>query len=540
MAIILSSLLLFGSCGKTSDFESVSDNSSDTLAVSTDPLDSKTPNRPDAEQPENSEDDLYIGDKFISDSEKEPIRAHNFPSLEEVQAKYPDKLVLTWLITDFGFLDTCTPFRTVEVNEYLDSLGLDFAVCFIPLDDHTQYYPDVLNSLIEEGTQIDLLCPSYRWSTEAEQNDYQRDAKLGLLEPLNWYFENTESGKDYYESMPEAYFDTFRINGEIYGVYGGSNTNLTGPYGYSVDKDLAEKYGWDINKPILEQLSVIQEAVESEPSIDGAYLWNYGMPNYYPQGFDYWYGVYWDDENGKFRSITDSPEYHEWLDILYELNSNNLIVYKDGTENSSCFLLIGEQPFYGENGGVYTIDYNGYPSERMSVFSGETEITNSSSAIGISSRSDNKEEAFALLMLTQTDPYLNNLLVFGIEGEDYGFVDGCAEGSENVVMNFNRFGNLAVCHPFGNYPKAINQKYFDLFETSERTAYLGFDFDVSPVAKEFLSIKSIMTDYDYLNKSYESADQSLANLDIKLSEAGIDAVIGEINRQYYEWKENDR
>lgn len=51
-----------------------------------------------------------------------------YVTYQEVKDKYPGKTVLRWQVC-MGTADT----PTVLVNEYLDSLGKDYAVCFEPM-----------------------------------------------------------------------------------------------------------------------------------------------------------------------------------------------------------------------------------------------------------------------------------------------------------------------------------------------------------------------------------------------------------------------
>ena len=166
------------------------------------------------------------------------------------------------------------------------------------------------------------------------------------------------------------------------------------------------------------------------------------------------------------------------------------------------------------------------------------EIANGLTATGISARSEHKDKAFELLILTQTDRYLNNLLVLGLEDEDYSFDGQRAQEGKNAGMNFSRFGNLAVCHPFENYSDTINQDYIAVYETAEAVPYLGFAFDVEPVSKEYLKVKEVISEFRFMD--YTGAEQSLATLNDMLDQAGIDKVLEEMNRQYNEWKESQQ
>ena len=523
-AVILAAVVLLSSCGKTADDSKVSGTTTDSNAVTTT---SPTKQAMTTTAPEHDDGLIYSEEDIAGVLEQ----------ISETKTKHPDKTVVTCLI-DFGRTD----FEDA-INDYLDSIGSELAISLISMPyvfgfPHP-YFPDRVKELIDRGVQIDILAPTSRNSTDAEENNYHRDALEGLLEPLDEYFENTESGRAFYASMPENYFNAFRVNGKIYGVTG-VMTNHIGGLGYSVDKALAEKYGFDVNKPITEQLSVIEEVVKGEDDTVGVSMWNYGMVDHYPDRFDHWLGVYFDSENDCVARITEHSEYLNGLDMFYKIDKRLLSGSITGMDslNNACLVMFTGYRYYGETGDVITERYGDSISERILVIDPEPKITNIFSAITISSGSQLKDEAFEMLMLMQTDPVFNNLISYGPEGGEYTLENGRAvvDPLHFDLRNFAQFANLGVCYPYGRYADTINQDYRTFYETAGAVPYLGFAFDVRPVAEEYKKVKSTMTDHVYLN--YKSAEESIAALDVKLTEAGIDAVIDEMNRQYCEWKAN--
>ncbi len=180
------------------------------------------------------------------------LSEENFPSYEEVQAQYPDKTVLVWVINDTMY-EHHSPFPTAELNEYLDKNGYDIAVCFKPVDgDSDEYFPDPIlieiNKLLDAGERIDIISPMLNYSS------YVYD---GMFEPLDEYLE-TDIGRELCQTLPEKFLESLRINGSIYGLSGDVNFALSPDRGYYVNAELAEKYGYDVNKPILEQLDILK------------------------------------------------------------------------------------------------------------------------------------------------------------------------------------------------------------------------------------------------------------------------------------------
>ena len=126
--------------------------------------------------------------------------SENFPSYEEIKEKYPDKTVIVWIIEGTGWDYEC-PFRTMEINEYLNNNGYDLAVCFEPIMYSTEaYYTDIVENMINNSEQVDIIYSSFTNVGEAGNNAYHKDVYNGFFEPLDEYFE-TDIGKKLYNIM---------------------------------------------------------------------------------------------------------------------------------------------------------------------------------------------------------------------------------------------------------------------------------------------------------------------------------------------------
>lgn len=475
---------------------------------------------------------IYIENEYYDAEIMTKIKEENFPSESEIRLKYPQKTIITWLLSSNSFFDYMYHFPTNQVNEYLNQQGCNYVICFKLLEKHDECFLNAVENLKKEGVQFDILSPSYSLSYEEFENNYHRDAISGLLEPLDQYFSNTIIGSAYYDSMPQKYFDSFRVNGKIYGISGVAN-NLQGGIGFSIDSELAQKYKWDFSKSIVEQLALLRSFKNNENEVCPVYCGNYGDIIYYPNNFDHWYGMYWDSDSEKIDAITNDTEYLDILRLLYRLKDEDLLLYNENID-TNCFIMLERLNGFSTINSEYTIDLNGELHKRKYIEKTPICITNVINAIGISAESTHKQDAFDFIIRTQTDPYLNNLLVFG-DSINYSIEDGTVSNSQYAIINFYRFGNLSVCYPFDSFPDTINQQYVDIYEHSIISPYLGFAPDISPVKNEYLAIKRIMLTHNYME--YENADLSLMALNDKLINAGLLTLLNELNKQYQDWKE---
>lgn len=137
--------------------------------------------------------------------------------------------------------------------------------------------------------------------------------------------------------------------------------------------------------------------------------------------------VYWNNETHSAECAFDNVEYLERLRLYDALKGENLFMDARFSSSHNFFIM---QENIEDAGAVYkttdrlTVNYNGNEIEAIPVYNSPTYIRESGIATGICSYSDNKEKAFELLALTQTNAYLNNLLAFGVEGENYELENG--------------------------------------------------------------------------------------------------------------------
>ena len=480
----------------------------------------------------------------------------NFPSYDDIQAQYPDKTVLVWAF-EGTMWEQLTPFRSKEINEYLDSLGCDFAVCFKPVwgsatNDQNTYYNYCIEEMIADGEQLDLVNVLMKSAEEGIPNAYHHAVQRGLFAPLDEYFD-TEAGRALYDVMPANHWETLRVNGSIYGVEG--NMDSTGlDYGYYVNKELADKYGYDLSKPAQEQLDIIREVNEKEYVNYSAFVFDKGHLEdpiaYFTSSMAITPAVYWDDEQHTARCALDNPEYLEKLSFFDMLSKEGLLSYAVGGSSRLWFIaqtnLTGGYAAYHDSTEPIELYYQTFDNlgkdnivEVYPVFSEPRAVQASYCATGICSASQNKDKAFELLALAQTDPYLNNLMVYGIEGTDYNLTE---EGKSADLLNafsYYRYANLMICiksdYPYRRSPDVTAEEYKALYENAVVSEDIDFAFDGRGLEKEIYATNLIMGSFS-LPGSSGSLEEALAELRERLENSGLQKIIDECNQQYEEYK----
>ena len=446
---------------------------------------------------------------------------------------YSDKTILTWYSCANVAVEN-------EINIYLSSLGKEYAVKFVyePAT-HYDHYFDSIKQKMENKEQIDILTTGY-YEIEYDKFPvaYHYYICNGMFLPLDDYLYSTDIGKKLYAQMPEGYWNALKANGSIYGL---SVSGMIGSSpGYYVNKKLADKYGWDIRKPITEQIDILKTIEVKEKKVRPVYMGaDLGSASTAPNQFCLIHGVYYDKSSDTVGRITEDEE---WLSGLKQLNTlvNERLVTtwysaNDSFESPQEFVDMFCAPAseYLEYGNVS--DHVGFVQfDDAYLCFDETKYSTPSMATGVASCSEYPDLAFDLLATVNTDEYLNNLLTFdGATPDKNGKIS-----LENLSSKFQSFfANRMICHIAEYETDNYSVWFTSVLSTEDTPAYWGFMFDVRPVQDIYGEVASCVINFDFCR--HIPFEQLISELDEKLDNAGIDELIAEINRQYDNWKNNN-
>jgi putative aldouronate transport system substrate-binding protein len=449
--------------------------------------------------------------------------------------------------------DSNHPFRTREINEYLNQAGYDFVVYFKvvstnmipdanlisnpnfkPSDSGKGFYMANIEKMLQEGENIDIMHTSMSEKSEGGESAYSKFVSRDLFEPLDSYLQSG-IGKELYDLMPAKYWSAMQANGHIYGIDGTMNVLFGGQEGYYVNAELAEKYGYDISQPIEDQMDILQEVKENE-TVDVISVSSSGLLTI-PQTLDaHWMtsAMYFDQSDMAAKCVLDNEVFMEKLRQIKRFDDLGWVTDTSESRIKSFFIqyvsIINGSTLHKSN---ETIDVEFFDNtvNVIPVFTGKDSVHTAKGATGICSQSKNKDKAFELLALTQTDPYLNNLLAYGLEGVDYNLVDGYADTVINPI-SVDRFANKMICH-LSERVNLTAEDYTALFDNAEVPESLGFAFDGRSVKNETFETTNVMHNYDFLE--YEDFDTAIEELYAELKDLGIEKMIDECNRQYKEY-----
>ena len=155
----------------------------------------------------------------------------------------------------------------------------------------------------------------------------------------------------------------------------------------------------------------------------------------------------------------------------------------------------------------------------------------------ISSTSRHPEKALMFLDLLNTDPYLNNLLAFGIEGEHYEVIDDERGIVERIPdSGYSHDWQWAFANQFINYIKSTEdpdrwEKIAEINESAAEAQSLGFDVDLDDYDNTVQAMKLIMSEsgLTFVDGDFDTAVQDIID---QLYDAGAQELIDFVQAEY--------
>ena len=372
----------------------------------------------------------------------------------------------------------------------------------------------------------------------------------------NSVYDLTDVLADYpelYASMPETVWESAKSAGRNY--YVPVYKESANGQGLSVPTSLVEKYNWD--------LSAVKELKDIEPMLADCYA--DGMANpiaLQDPTFDCfeldkfafltkYAGVARDGDTTKIVNIMETPEYKEFVDMMYSWNKAGYINQEESAPDSISTEIITEKRKNGENAfyrWAMTPDSKANASSRFGMdveiipLTGSYVETDSAagSAYAINAKTTKLDACMKFLQLLNTDETLANLAAFGIEGEHY---TKTADGRVTLIpeSGYAYPGVWIVCNV--NAPSLLDnesadkKEQYDAFnKEAEVSCTAGFRFDKTAVEAEVTALDGVLAEYQaLLEKGFYDPEEYLPEFQAALKTAGVEKVIAEMQTQYDAW-----
>jgi putative aldouronate transport system substrate-binding protein len=395
-------------------------------------------------------------------------------------------------------------------------------------------------------------------------NNYYVNVAQGALKPLDALLKS--DAPKTYASMSAQAWNATKVNGKIYGVL--NQQPWTRPIGPRVRKDLADKYGLDLTTintfdDLTPWLAAVKKGEPKVTPIGYAQISDQGGP-YSAAYLGYEIvdgvstdagviGVKADDQNLKVVNIATLPEFLHQVQLARQWYKAGYYPLEPPGDQATANWRAGQ---YAMEIAVVHRDSTGqlkqtYGFDFVAKGLGPLVLTTGgiiATMNNVSSTSKNPEAAMKALEVLNTDVDVYHLICRGIEGTHYVVTDASKQviGFPTGVTASNNRYNPQTSWMFGDlfndfyssedvagaWPLSLKDN-----QTATPSQALGFAFDPTNVKTELAQVQQAQQQYGYtLIMGRVDTNAGLNTYLSKLHDAGIDKVIGEIQKQLDTWK----
>ena len=436
-----------------------------------------------------------------------------------------------------------TDIASVEaaLNEYLKE-KINATVKMNSLDYAT--YENKINMMLAGNEALDLMFTT-TWCANYTLN-VSKGAFRPLDELLDQYAPKTK------ELLGEEFLKGPRVDGQLYGIP--ANKDKGHNWGFVYRKDLADKYNIDMSQVHgFEDLIPILDIIkENEPDVTPLGMGggrttvnalDFNLINNLMGGF------FPDSDSDTLVNLYETPEYKEALDLARRLYEGGY-VRKDAAISQNYSSLQKEGAFFVSleqckpgKADELSASSNGYTFAQQDITPPRTTTDDTlGSMMAIPVNSKNPERVMMFIELINTDPYVNNLINYGIEDKHYtkvsdNIIEVNKDGGYTQAGSQWQFGNVFLNYILTNESPTKFEDLEAFNEQSEPLKTLGFSFDTEPVKNEVVACENVKKEFVLpLETGSVDPNEVLPQFLEKLKQAGSDKIMAEMQRQYDEWR----
>jgi putative aldouronate transport system substrate-binding protein len=418
--------------------------------------------------------------------------------------------------------------QTIDMGAWWDKTGLMFA----------------------SGEQIDILFTAgwMRFGDEVAKGRYL---------PLDDLFDRY--GEGIRDILDPSILEASRVKGSIYGIV--TNKEFASSKGLVLRQDIVDQLDIDLSQvkkladfgPIFETIKTrepgmapLQARADRSPL---TFMMQYGVFDMLGEGP----GVLHRNGNSTVVvNMAETIEFMEYAKLMYEWNRAGYLNPDATTSKDSEFDAVkaGNAFSYAESlkpgFEIQASRDTGYPMVSVELTKPYTTTADTTSAMfAITRNAKHPEKSMMFLNLLYTDPYLLNLLDWGVEGVHYmKNADNVMEypsgvDAKSVGYNLNQpwmFGNQLNSYLWENENPDLWEEYRRFNQQADKSEALGFVFNPERVKSEIAA--SILVEKEFmpaLNTGAQDPEKIMPMYLEKLRAAGADKVVKEKQRQLNEW-----
>lgn len=392
------------------------------------------------------------------------------------------------------------------------------------------------NVLVQTGADYDIMF--------APGSDLVNDVNMGAAADIEPYLSEVPGLTDL---IPAAYFDACRVNGVLYGVPAYKDSSMTNYFVWTKDIVEAAYPEYTEAHTLAEIYEGLKACVEANPGEVGLSLASNGFPPIVGQKYDSAglpdCGIGIAYEGGtEFVPVWEQADVQADLEVLAEMYANGLI-NSDApvldTFEGMCIVGVAQ-------GWPDAANTTWGPGRGTDVVVSQYEDTVVStdtvrgSVLTINANSNKKLECMKLIELVNTDTKLRDMLWYGLEGDNFEYVD------ENGVQKVQKLNNdwTMAAYTQGTFfvatPEYGSNGYSEIVALNEAATVspaMGFAPDTTEIADTMANLAAIKANYSSMFSTGADISQ-VAPMMEEMRANGFDEVLAEVNRQYQEWLAN--
>lgn len=454
---------------------------------------------------------------------------------------------LTMALPIIGTVPTDIELVEAEINKITEA-KINTTVEILPIGVGT--YVEQLNLKYSSGEKLDLafMFPQLYGSNVAS-------GKLLALDELL-----PEYGQGIIDAIGEEYVYAPRINGKLYATLIGDSYVGKGTM-YYMRKDIVDKYNIDTEsiKSLEDIEGVLKFIKENEPSLTPLAVAAGMGPvssfiDYDP--LENSFGVLPNFDNDlQVVNLYETQEYadrlamvHRWFKAGY-INKDaatTTLLPHDLMSSGRAFSLIAPTNS-DEISHADTERQLGLEVVGVELIPAHLTTQNLMTGMWtVAQQTENPERSVMFLNLMYSDEQINNLLVWGIEGEHYvkisenqaGFPEG--QDANTVGYNMKNFawimGNLKLSYLAEDELPNKREILDEQAANTNLSKALGFTFDMEPIKNEHVALTNVSDQYKAaLETGTVSPDEKLEEFNQRLKAAGLEKYIAEKQKQLDQW-----
>lgn len=418
-----------------------------------------------------------------------------------------------------------------ELNEKLHENGVEKDVEFIgfsPFD-----YEESVEQWLSEGNKADIMFSGYS-SQDNPLQTYKKFVDNNKFVCLDDYFD-TDCGKKLKSTYTENYWDSLKIDGKIYGI---SYYDEMGYDTYQVvNEEKCKEFGFDsdtfsgdwseFNNENMKKASLVLSDVSDVIAYEDYYSFLDGEL----------FGIKIIEDKSGYKAVNIFEEYKDDYKQIEDLIKKGIA---NQTETENMILRT--------TGGGYNFSEYVSPNPNAPTILTKSKIIKkaqarqSGCATGIISDSSNKEDAFKVLALINSDEETANILKYGLKDENYKEEDGVVIQKDDEIPLLCEANNL-ICKPFAaeNEPADKYKKMTEYNENMDKNKFIDFraDFSGIDVKKLSAAYSEICNDFSEdisIDLNQETSENTTFKFSaddavLKLKNAGMDEALKKINEQ---------